>query len=76
VKQLGASLDEIQRLIRYRVQAIPGLSQLGPGAENRYTGQKGQPNGGEAPPAATASPPANSAPLSGKSSLGFGWSAR
>jgi hypothetical protein len=31
VKQLGASLDEIQRLIRYRVSAVPGLSTMGAG---------------------------------------------
>jgi hypothetical protein len=34
--QLGASLDEIQKLIRYRVNAIPGFSSLGPSAPNRY----------------------------------------
>jgi hypothetical protein len=43
VKQMGASLDEIQRLIRYRVHAIPGLDTMGPGAANRYTGQTGAP---------------------------------
>lgn len=43
VQQLGASLDEVQRLIHYRVNAIPGLNTLGPGATNRYTGQKGEP---------------------------------
>lgn len=41
VKQLGASLDEIQRLINYRVQAVPGMKQLGPGAPNRYTDPQG-----------------------------------
>jgi hypothetical protein len=38
VDQMGASLGEIQRLIRYRVQAIPGMSTAGPAAANRYTG--------------------------------------
>jgi hypothetical protein len=71
VKQLGASLDEIQRLIRYRVQAIPGLSQLGPGAPNRYTGQEGQSS--SATPS-QSSPPAGSAPPSGKTQTGFSWS--
>jgi hypothetical protein len=61
VKQMGASLDEIQRLIRYRVQAIPGATALGPSAPNRYTGQTGAPpptsasgarTGAAAPPAA------------------------
>jgi hypothetical protein len=71
VKQLGASLDEIQRLIRYRVQAIPGLSQLGPGAPNRYTGQEGQSSSATA---SQSSPPAGSAPPSGKTQTGFSWS--
>lgn len=39
VKQLGASVNEIQRLIRYRLQAVPNLQTLGPGGANRYTGQ-------------------------------------
>ncbi len=42
VKELGASLDEIQRLIRYRVNAVPGLSQFGPGAPNSYMPQTNQ----------------------------------
>jgi hypothetical protein len=36
VKELGASLDEVQRLIKYRLQAIPGLMEHGPGSPNRY----------------------------------------
>lgn len=62
VKQMGASLDEIQRLIRYRVQAIPGADAVGPNAPDRYTGHTGGPpaapapsgtrTGGAAPPAA------------------------
>jgi hypothetical protein len=50
VKQMNSSLDEIQRLIRYRVQAIPGASAVGPNAPDRYTGQTG------APPPASGSP--------------------
>ncbi len=50
VQQLGASLDEVQRLVRYRVQAIPGLSTQGPGAANRYTGQGGQQTEPHTPP--------------------------
>jgi hypothetical protein len=49
VKQLGSSLDEIQRLIRYRFHAMPNMDTLGPGAGNRYLGTTGQaipqPNG-------------------------------
>jgi hypothetical protein len=46
VKELGASLDEIQRLINYRIQGIPGLSELGPGSENRYIpGREGSSRG-------------------------------
>lgn len=36
VKQLASSLGEIQRLMRYRLQAIPGINTVGPGAANRY----------------------------------------
>ena len=36
VKELDASLTEIQRLIRYRLQGIPNFQQLGPGSTNRY----------------------------------------
>jgi hypothetical protein len=42
VKQLGASLGEIRRLINYRIQGVPGLSTLGAGAANRYTGADGK----------------------------------
>lgn len=45
VKQLGASLSEIRRLINYRIQGVPGLSKLGAGAPNRYTGAEGGPTG-------------------------------
>ncbi len=44
VKQLGASLGEIRRLINYRIQGVPGLSTLGAGAPNRYTGADGKPS--------------------------------
>ena len=36
VKQLTAALTESQRLIKYRLAAMPGLSTAGPGAANRY----------------------------------------
>lgn len=36
VNQLDASLKEVQRLIRYRLQGIPNIGTLGPGAENRF----------------------------------------
>jgi uncharacterized phage infection (PIP) family protein YhgE len=42
VKQLNSALNEVQRLIRYRIQGIPNFERLGPGAANRYVG------GGEA----------------------------
>jgi hypothetical protein len=42
VKQLGSRLDEIRRLIGFRIQAIPNLEQLGGASANRYTGQPGQ----------------------------------
>jgi len=45
VKQLSASLDEVQRLIRYRLQGIPNFQTMGPNAGNRYTGT-GQGGGG------------------------------
>jgi hypothetical protein len=41
-QQLKASLGEVQRLIRYRINAIPNVNTLGPNAANRYTGQQGQ----------------------------------
>ena len=67
VKQLSASLDEIQRLIRYRVNAIPNLTTLGPGAGNRYVpGQPGQPS---VPSPAQGSPKAQ-----GTTSSGLTWS--
>jgi hypothetical protein len=37
VDQLGASLDEVQRLVRYRLQGLPGVSTVGPNVPNRYT---------------------------------------
>ena len=43
VQQLGASLDEVQRLIKYRVAGIPGLGAHGPDSVNRYTGATGKP---------------------------------
>jgi hypothetical protein len=54
VDQLGASLTEVQRLINYRLQNIPGLQQLGPLSANPYTGQAGTTPAIEQAPAATA----------------------
>jgi hypothetical protein len=60
VKQLGASLDEVQRLINYRLKAMPGLSTMGPGAPNTYLPQQGGANPNAAPPQTGA--PAGAAP--------------
>lgn len=59
VKQLGASLNEVQRLVKYRVQAVPGLSTEGPGTPNRYFGTTAP---SQAAPAATAPAATNGAP--------------
>lgn len=60
VDQLAAGLTEVQRLIRYRLNAIPNFKTLGAGGTNRYIGG-GQPadTGGHAaaPSAAPAVPP-------------------
>lgn len=53
VNQLDASLTEVQRLIRYRLNGIPNFNTLGPGAPNRYV-----PSG--APGAAPAAAPSDS----------------
>jgi hypothetical protein len=45
VAQMNASLDEIQRLINYRLNSIPGLKQFGPGSPNPYTGSTQSPIG-------------------------------
>lgn len=42
VQQLSASLNEVQRLIRYRLQGIPNFQSLGPDAANRYTKGAGE----------------------------------
>lgn len=47
VKELGSSLDEVQKLIRIRLNAIPGMTSLGPNSSNPYTGNKGQPGTGD-----------------------------
>lgn len=41
VDELGASLQEIQKLMKIRINAIPGMKELGPGSSNQYTGQSG-----------------------------------
>lgn len=43
VYQLSDSLDEVRRLIGYRLHSMPGMDRLGPGAPNRYTGETGTP---------------------------------
>jgi hypothetical protein len=58
VGELGSSLDEVQRLIKYRINAIPGLATLGPGAGNRYTGQAGGSPASAPAPAEPGTPPA------------------
>lgn len=56
--QLDAGLSEVQRLLRYRINAIPNLETLGPGGNNRYIDSKGaQPSGGQPPSAAPSLPP-------------------
>lgn len=65
VKELNASLDEVQRLIKYRIQGIPNFSTLGPAAPgNRYFGQGagGQPAEGAPAATATQAPGKSSAP--------------
>ncbi len=58
VQQLGASLTELQRLINYRLRALPQANTFGPGAENRYTGATGkQPTHEEIDKAVKASQP-------------------
>lgn len=59
VEQLPATLDEVQRLIRYRLDAIPNIHTLGPGAANPYV------NGGVAPQVGHGGEPAAAAPASG-----------
>ena len=51
VKQLEASLGEVQRLIRYRLNGIPNFTKLGPPGNNRYVGSSNdaQPHGAPAP---------------------------
>ena len=41
-KEMAASLDTVQRLLRIRVASIPGLSTVGPSAPNRYRPQDKQ----------------------------------
>lgn len=56
VKQMDSAISEVQRLIRYRTQAIPNFNSLGPGStSNRYVPQGQQP--AEAARAAPASAP-------------------
>lgn len=58
VKQLDASLTEVQRLLRYRMQGIPNFGTLGPNAPNRYfQGQPDQGHGEAAPSGGASIPP-------------------
>lgn len=50
VKQLASSLNEIQRLVKYRLNAMPGMNAVGPGAANPYL-----PGSGQAPQSAPPS---------------------
>lgn len=54
VDQLQSSLKEIQRLLNYRLQAIPNMGSLGPGVANRYVGNAPPPQIGGAQPAAAS----------------------
>ncbi len=40
VLQMNGVLDEAQKIVSYRYNAIPGLLNLGPGSANQYTGQQ------------------------------------
>lgn len=55
VQQLSASLGEVQRLIRYRLQGIPNFQTLGSPGQNRYVGGSGQGADHSAPSPATPS---------------------
>jgi hypothetical protein len=60
VQQLSATLTEVQRLIRYRLQGIPNFQTLGPDAPNRYKpdGGGGQGHGDGAAKPSVPPPPA------------------
>jgi hypothetical protein len=55
-KQITASLEEVERLLNYRLQAIPNMGSLGPDSANRYTNNPGTPPGIH-DPAVTGAPP-------------------
>lgn len=57
VDQLQSSLKEVQRLLNYRLQAIPNMGTLGPGVANRYVGNAPPPQIGGAMAAPQAAPP-------------------
>lgn len=67
VKQLPSSLSEVQRLIKYRLNAMPGMNTIGPGAANPYVPGSGQGAGTQPGP-----PPTQSAPGAGASGGGGG----
>jgi len=51
VDNLNAALDEVQRIVKYRINAIPGMATVGPGVPNRYL------PGADQPPEPPARPP-------------------
>ncbi|MHB1024066.1 MAG: hypothetical protein ACYC0Z_16880, partial [Acidobacteriaceae bacterium] len=66
VRQLEASLSEVQRLINYRIQAIPGLVEHGPGSANRYLGDAALTESGAAGYGGTNNPAAAHAKVTTK----------
>jgi hypothetical protein len=64
VKELGASLDEVQRLIKYRINGIPNFNTLGPASGNRYF-NKGADAEAASPAGDTQPAPARAAPQPG-----------
>lgn len=58
VDQLNSSLNEVQRLLNYRLNGIPNMGTLGPGAANRYVGN------GQAAESAHGAAPAVAPPAS------------
>jgi hypothetical protein len=58
VKQLNSSLGEVQRLIKYRLNAMPGMSAVGPGSANPYMpgSDQGAPQTGGPSPQSSGGP--------------------
>lgn len=66
-KQLDAAVSEIQRLINYRIKAIPNFGTLGPGSSNRYVPGQGE------PAVAPRSAPGLQPTIGGKTKNGIEW---